>query len=421
VQPKPAAPAPAKPVAGSVADFTPTRGTALQSKLNDIRSMLQGHTDRNEEKKIISIFKDAPAVELNQIMQGLTREEFHELASDMDDRLFGPDNKTAFMNLISKDRVGELSVESKARFVQALQHGPTGSVDEKAITNVFLSTRGDQLSQLKGAIDLGGDHRDLQQLVFHDIDSKELRNSLLQHFKTAASPKSDKVKVLSDIDDTFYANLKDDRYPKKTVYPGVRALYAELDKGPGATPDRTGDLMFLSARPYDRPGAVENGTRSMLQDQGVTQATVLSGDFAHIVGNELIAAKKFDNWKQVNQLYPEYGSVFIGDSGQGDAIFGANAVSAKEDMRAVFIHNVTGVDEAGKAEFAKKGVTVFDTYVGAATAAFEKGLITADGLQRVMSAATRELGEVHFDNAAQKAARQADLDRDIAAARAALS
>src|SRR5690606_3620689 len=141
-------------------------------------------------------------------------------------------------------RVGELSVESKARFVQALQHGPTGSVDEKAITNVFLSTRGEQLSQLKNAIDLGGDHRDLQQLVFHDLDSKELRSSLLAHFKTAAAPESDKVKVHSDIDDTFYANLKDDRYPKKTVYPGVRALYAELDKGPGATPDRTGDLMF---------------------------------------------------------------------------------------------------------------------------------------------------------------------------------
>jgi hypothetical protein len=325
------------------------------------------------------------------------------------------------MNLISKDRVGELSVESKARFVQALQHGPTGSVDEKAITNVFLSTRGDQLSQLKGAIDLGGDHRDLQQLVFHDIDSKELRNSLLQHFKTAASPKSDKVKVLSDIDDTFYANLKDDRYPKKTVYPGVRALYAELDRGPGATPDRTGDLMFLSARPYDRSGAIEHGTRSMLQDQGVTQAAVLSGDFAHVVGNSLIAEKKFDNWKQVNQLYPEYGSVFIGDSGQGDAIFGEKAVGAKQDMRAVFIHNVTGLDAAAKADFAKKGVTVFDTYVGAATEAFKKGLITSDGLQRVMSAATRELGEVHFDNAAQKAARQAELDRDLAAARAALS
>lgn len=316
--------------------------------------------------------------------------------------------------------MGDLSVESKARFVQALQKGSTDGLEEKAIGAVFLATKGEPLAALKNAIDQGGDHRDLQQLVFHDIDSKELRASLLAHFKTAASPKSDKVKVLSDIDDTFYANLKDDRYPKKTVYPGVRALYSELDKGPGAEPDRTGDLMFLSARPWDRAGAMEHHTRSMLADQGVTQATVLSGDFAHLLGNERIATKKFENWEQLNQLYPEYGSVFIGDSGQGDAIFGAQAAAANADMRAVFIHDVTGLDETARADFAAKGVFIFDTYVGAATEAFRKGLITADGLQRVMSAASRELGEVHFTDSAQRAARQAELDRDLTAAREAL-
>jgi hypothetical protein len=179
--------------------------------------------------------------------------------------------------------------------------------------------------------------------------------------------------------------------------------------------------MFLSARPYDPAGLIEKGTRSMLADHGVTQATVLSGDFAHVVGNGLIADKKYDNWQQVNQLYPEYGSVFIGDSGQGDAIFGAKAAGANADMRGVFIHNVTGLDAAGKADFAKKGVFVFDTYVGAATEAFKKGLITADGLERVMSSASRELTDVHFDKPEQKAARQADLDRDLTTAREALS
>lgn len=339
----------------------------------------------------------------------------------MDDRVVGPDSKTAFLNLLSKERVGDLSVESKARVVQALQKHDTNSLEEKAIGALFLSTSGEALSALKNAIDQGGDHRDLQQLVFHDIDSKEIRSALLAHFKTAAAPKSDKVKVHSDIDDTFYVNLKDDRYPKKTVYPGVRALYAELDKGPGSEPDRLGDLMFLSARPYDRAGAMEHSTRSMLQDKGVTQATVLSGDFAHLIGNNLIAEKKFDNWLQINQLYPEYGSVFIGDSGQGDAIFGAKAAAANADMRAVFIHNVTGLDEAARADFAAKGVTIFDTYVGAASEAFKKGLITPEGLQRVMSAATRELAEVEFTDPAQKAARQSELDRDLAAARALLS
>ncbi|MDP1823268.1 MAG: hypothetical protein Q8L48_08505 [Archangium sp.] len=417
--PKPAAPA--KPATSTpAAEFTPTRGTALQSKLSELRSMMAGHTDRKEEARILTIFHEASPGELNQLVAGLTADEFHELTEDMDNRIIGPDSRTAFLNLFSKERVGELTVESKTKFIQALQRGSTGRLEEKAIGQVILATKGEPLTALKNALDQGGDYRDLQQLVFHDLDSKELRASVLEHFKKEAPPKGDRVKVHSDIDDTFYVNLKDKRYPGKTVYPGVRALYAELDKGPGAKPDRQGDLLFLSARPYDRAGLIEHGTRSMLADHGVTQATVLSGDLAHVVGNSLIADKKFSNWQQVNQLYPEYGSVFIGDSGQGDAIFGEKAAGANADMRGVFIHNVTGVDAAGKADFARKGVFVFDTYVGAATEAFKKGLITADGLERVMTSASRELAEVPFDKPGQRAERQAELDRDLAAARTAL-
>ena len=418
--PNPAAPAKPATTTTPAAEFTPTRGTALQTKLSEIRSMMAGHTDRKEEARILTIFREAPAGELNQLLAGLNGDEFHELTEDMDNRLIGPDSRSAFLNLFSKERVGELTVDSKAKFIQALQRNATGKLEEKAIGQVILATKGEPLTALKNALDQGGDHRDLQQLVFHDLDSKEIRASVLEHFKKEGPAKGDRVKVLSDIDDTFYVNLKDKRYPGKTVYPGVKALYAELDKGPGAQADRTGDLMFLSARPYDRAGAMEHSTRSMLADHGVTQATVLSGDFAHLIGNELIADKKFSNWQQVNQLYPEYGSVFIGDSGQGDAIFGTKAAGANADMRGVFIHNVTNIDAAGKADFARKGVFVFDTYVGAATEAFKKGLITADGLERVMSSASRELADVPFDKPEQRAERQGELDRDLAAARTAL-
>lgn len=403
------------------AEFTPTRGTALQTRLSELRSLMAGHTDRKEEARVLTLFREANPGELNQLLNGLTRAELHELASDMDNRIIGPDSKTAFLNLFAKERVGELSVESKARFIQALQHGSTGAAEEKAIGQVLLATRGEPPTALKNALDQGGDYRDLQQLVFHDLDSKELRASVLAHFKKESPPKGDRVKVLSDIDDTFYANLKDDRYPGKTVYPGVRALYAELDRGPGARADRTGDLMFLSARPYDRAGLMEGHTRSMLHDQGVTQATVLSGDFAHLIGNQAMAEKKFQNWEQLGQLYPEYGSVFIGDSGQGDALFGARAAGANGDLRAVFIHDVTGLDATARADFATQGVFIFDTYVGAAAQAFKQGLITAEGLERVMTSASRELGEVHFDQADQRAARQAELDRDLALAREMLS
>ena len=392
----------------------------MQAQLSSLRALVAGHTDRRDEKQVLEIFRQAPAGELNQLLQGLSREELHELAFDLDDRLLGPDNHTAFLQLLSKDRGGELTVDSKAKVIHALQVGVTGPKEEQAIARLLLGTKGEALTALKNALDGGGDYRDLQQLVFHDLDSKPLRAELLRHFAAEAPAKGARVKVLSDIDDTFYANWKDDRFPKKTVYPGVRALYAELDRGAGAQADRSGDLMFLSARPWDRVGASETGTRSMLADHGVTQATVLSGDFAHLIGNQSIADKKYDNWEQVRQLYPEYGSVFLGDSGQGDALFGAKAAGTQGDMRAVFIHDVSHLDDAARADFAAQRVFVFDTYVGAAVEAYRQGLITADGLQRVMSTATRELAEVPFTSDAQRGARQAELDRDLAAARAAL-
>jgi len=206
------------------------------------------------------------------------------------------------------------------------------------------------------------------------------------------------------------------------VRTGMERMEAELDKGAGALPDREGDLTFLSARPYDRAGIGESMTRSMLDENGVKNATVLSGDFLHLIGNSSIADKKFDNWQQYRQLFPEYKSVFIGDSGQGDAIFGAKAVStAPSDMKAVFIHNVTNMSPEDRQAMAQKGVFVFDTYVGAATEAFRRGLITREGLERVASSASVELDTVHFDSQEQRAARKAELDRDIAEMRSVLS
>jgi len=387
--------------------------------VNTVRSLLAGHTDRKEEKQILELFQSASKAELNQMITALSRKEMHELISDMDDRLLGPDHKTAFVELISQQRVGDLTIDTRGMFIQALQYHSTDSLDEKAITHVFLATKGEGLSALKNFIDGGADHRDLQQLVFHDLDSKALRSQVLAHFKAEATPKDAKVKVLSDIDDTFYANWKDARFPQRTIDPGVRGLDAELDRGGDAQkPERMGDLMFLSARPYDRPGVSEHFSREMMHEHGVTQATVLSGDFAHLIGNQSIADKKFENWEQVGQLYPEYGSVFLGDSGQGDALFGARAAGANGDLRAALIHNVTHLDAAGKAEWAQKGVFVFDTYVGAAAEAYRRGLISKPGLERVINESTRELQAISFASPEQKAARQAELEHDIAAARA---
>ncbi len=392
----------------------------VSAQLAQIKKLVSGHTDRNEEKKVIDLFRKASGPELDAILGQMSIHDFHEMVDDVDDRrLFGvplgPQNRTELLKVLSQERLGDLSTEGRAKLIHGLQYHTTDSRAEKAIRDVFLGTKGEQLTDLKRQIDGGGDYHDLQQLVFHDIDDSGVRSQILQHFQREAKP-TGQVKVLSDIDDTFYVNLKDDRYPSKTVYPGLRELYRELDKGPNvAQPDTTGDVTFISARPYDRAGIIEDDlTRKMLKGNDV-QATIRSGDLLHVVGNHAIADKKFENWQQERQLYPEYKRVAFGDSGQGDMYLEEKALKSGTDTAAAFLHNVTHMSDADRARYESMGITVFDTYVGAANEAFKRGLISREGLERVGASASAELSQVQFGSPDQKAAREADLNRDLAA------
>lgn len=106
---------------------------------------------------------------------------------------------------------------------------------------------------------------------------------LLLHFLAEAVP-SGELKVLSDIDDTFYANWIDRRYPEKTIYPGVRQFYAELDQVTEG--GRHGDLAFLTARPGDRAGLFEGATHESLRRLGIKETVVLAGDLPHVATHE---------------------------------------------------------------------------------------------------------------------------------------
>lgn len=224
---------------------------------------------RNEEKRIVDIFRTAAPAEINERLSQMSSHEVHELIGDLSDRGSGSDNRADLLKLLTRDRLADLTPASRAKLVHGLQKGRTDQQDEQAIRDIFMGTKGADLTALKNGIDAGGDYRDLQQVVFHDIDNLQIRNELLAHIRAEARP-TGQVKVLSDIDDTFYENWRDDRYPNKTVYPGVWQFYQELAKGTGAEPYRLGALYFLSARPYDRTGAGERWTRRMLKKNGVT-------------------------------------------------------------------------------------------------------------------------------------------------------
>ena len=386
--------------------------TAANQKLQTLRSLMTGHTDREEERRILRLLEEATAAELNHLLLNV---DLEALLSDMDDRVVGPDHHTALLELLCVKRARELGMPVLAALMGALQKGHTHEVAERMVRALFLGVRGRELTELKNLLDGRGNSHDLQQLLFHDVDDASIRQDILTHIlREAEAVPSGENKVLSDIDDTFLANWKDTRYPSKTVYPGVLQFYRELDRGPGSIPGREGDLTFISARPRDPLGYIEDRTLATLREHGVGPAVMLSGAFTHLLGNANIAAMKFENFSRYVRLYPEYGFVFTGDSGQGDVAFGEQILAAHpEEVRAVFIHDVVDTPEPVRQTWRSKRIFFFDTYVGAAVEAFEVGVIARDGVARVARAAQEDLERVPFTSEPQRQARRAELERDL--------
>lgn len=386
--------------------------TAATRKLETLRTLMAGHTDTSEERRILELLTGADAAELNFLM---TNVDLEALLSDLDDRVIGPDHHTALLDLLCSRRAAELSLHVRASLVTALQVGTTHVEAEHRVRDLFLGLRGRELTTFKNLLDAGGNHQDLEKLLFDDVDDPGLREEILTHIRREAeATPSGENKVLSDIDDTFYANLKDPRYPSKTVYPGVLAFYAELDRGPGIIPGREGDLTFVTARPMDALGVVENMTLDTLREHGVPPPAVLSGSFAHLIGNSRIADKKFDNFQRYIRVFPEYGFVFVGDSGQGDVEFGDRMLAAApQSVHAVFIHDVVDTPEATRQSWRAKRIYFFDTYVGAAVEAFHVGVISRDGVARIARAAQESIAGIAFTSPGQREARQQEVAKDL--------
>jgi len=238
-----------------------------------------------------------------------------------------------------------------------------------------------------------------------------------------------RVKILSDIDDTFYASLNDNSYARGTVYPGVVALYRGLDYGVRNKDDKkqpntdeedsaqakekgedkdedeedlSGDLAFLSARP-EMGGLFEDLTHSALRSKGIREATLLCGSLATVHSNEAMAAKKLENFLFFHRLYPEYDFVLFGDSGQGDILLGEAMLSRPEcegKVRGVFIHDVvssTGKPHTSEADratlLAEKGIYLFDSYLEAAVECYRRGLLDLEHLRVVELKTTLEFAE----------------------------
>lgn len=309
-------------------------------------------------------------------------------------------------------------VEGSAHAIRRLQRGWTTRRDQREIETILTAFTGADLLALKTRLNLSEDKHDLEELIFRDIGDDAVRERVLEHIAREAqrTPVSD-VKVLCDVDDTVRCSLHDERYPSGAVYPGALAFLEALDHGTERSPSRIGDLTFLSARPRDLFGVIENLSRDSLRRIGTRSGSMLTGTFLGLRSHRGMAEAKLDNVARYHRIFPEYGMVFIGDSGQGD-IDVARQVGRQyaAHLRGAFIHDVTGLDAQARRNLADNGVHVFDSYVAAAAQAHRLGLVDADTPAHIAEQARRDLDAIEFDSAEQHDAALALIDRDAEAA-----
>ena len=379
-----------------------------------IRALVEGRTDRTEEERLLGLLRNASAPDLNEVLSSV---DTGNLVSSLDDRPLGPDHRTALRRLLTEERLAELSVPARAALLYGLQKGRTDRDDEEAIARVFAATSGAELTRLKNAVNMRLDSHDLEGLVYRDVDDDEIRARILAHIAAeSAAVSPGKAKVLSDIDDTVFCALHDGRYPKGTLYPGVLALLDALDRGPTGEPFSTGDLTFVTARPADALGLIENHTRSALRKAGIAQSSVLTGSFLALHTRDAMAARKLANIAHYRALFSEYRLLWLGDSGQGDVAVGERLLQDfPEHLDVVLIHDVVDTPASERADRAAQGIHFFDTYVGAAAVALDRGLVSRGGFDTVVAETREGLDAVSWDSPAQERRVRDLVERDLGA------
>jgi hypothetical protein len=337
-------------------------------------------------------------------------------------------------------------------------------IEEKMVC-LLLSVPDGELSRFKFELEYDGDNKDLVEYIFHDIDSLERQKVILAHFAT--SPRERRIKVLTDVDDTFFANFVDHgrRYGAETIYPGVMEFYQALQQEPfetGGVP-----ITALSARPDMKAGSFSEAatlrklralSANRLRPSGQSGRLVSStfGSIESLVRarnkpyfdrlmarspfkpqEDAIGETKFVNAMFFAAAFPEYKYVFVGDSGQADALTAqllTHGDPAEGTSRPIttFIHDlrrrpidrevasdafgrVIPAETAGDPAATGRAIITFRNYIQAAARAYDHratldNLIDANELATITQAALAS-----FQLVAGKAPFRATLEQQYKA------
>lgn len=405
-----------------------------------------------EEQTIIDTLQMAQADELNYILTNTKLALLFYKVKDADAMmpLKSLQNRTAILKLLVADRLDDLNVHGRVAVIDALQHMRLSAhaSSEIWVRDLLLATRGESLLQLKCLTDTKGGANNLHKLIFKDVRSPEIRDEILRHFAQQAQDLQLMTgrptalrKVLSDVDDTLYSSGGrfpagiDTSFPRHELYPGVLSFYKELDMGWNALgvldDDQPGNLVFLSARPHVYKDKAEVKSYELFESLRHKHGpkmhavpTLLAGSldsgFKLIQGDYLpVAKKKFENFEQYAQLYPECSFVFVCDNGQGD-VMTAEMMAEKfaDRLEAVFVHQVQplhmtpGYQPDSPQRWNDMKIIFFQTYVDAAIRACELQLLHPQGLRRICLAAVVEFDELNLAPDVRED-RRLELNRDL--------
>ena len=139
-------------------------------------------------------------------------------------------------------RLASLNAMSRAIVLNALMKRNLSLNHKKQmlVANIFLSSYGPMMSELKDILDSGGEYHTLHKLIWQDVWYTPIRSRILKMIRQEATYiKSQKshnpqIKIVCDMDDTLIcsggrwpAGL-DRQIPRGTAYPGALQFYAAI-------------------------------------------------------------------------------------------------------------------------------------------------------------------------------------------------
>jgi len=213
-------------------------------------AMLRGHIDERQGA-IKKVLEDSTPGELNHIIGHINVPRLFTFGTD-------PRKVDNVLRYIVEERHSELTTIARASVLHGIMKTDTLQFfarEREWASTVFCGAEGVQLSLLKNMLDSSGDFNNLYKFIYIDIADDAQRKKILKHIeKQGKITKANfeltghrPLKVLSDVDDTMSSSGgsfpagADGRYPKHAIYPGVLALYREIDVAARASSNLNAD------------------------------------------------------------------------------------------------------------------------------------------------------------------------------------